>query len=78
MKADVYPLIFLGKDAFSIVPLRANMATGSVPASVAVVYPKVTETDPHGQRGIMSWSMYHASIITNDFAVLRVCVAATA
>lgn len=78
VKADVYPLIFLGKDAFSIVPLRANMATGSVPASVAVVYPKVTETDPHGQRGILSWKMYHAAIITQDFGVLRAEVAATA
>jgi N4-gp56 family major capsid protein len=76
--ADVYPLLFLGKDAFSIVPLRGNTATGSAPASVAVVYPKVTETDPHGQRGIMSWKMYHAAVITNPFALLRFEAAATA
>jgi len=76
--ADVYPLLFLGKDAFSIVPLRANGATSSVPASVSVVYPKVTETDPLGQRGIISWKMYHAAVISNDFALLRTEVAATA
>src|SRR3990167_1462516 len=66
--ADVYPLIFLAKDAFSIIPLRANTNTGSVSASMAVVYPKATETDPLGQRGIISWKLYHAALITNQFA----------
>jgi N4-gp56 family major capsid protein len=74
----VYPLIFLAKDAFSIIPLRANTNTGSVPASMAVVYPKATETDPLGQRGIISWKFLHASLITNQFAVIRGEVAATA
>lgn len=77
-KADVYPLIFLGKDAFNIIPLRANMANGSVPASMAVVYPKPTETDPHGQRGIISWKMYHAAVISQPFGVIVGEVAATA
>lgn len=76
--ADVYPLIFLSKDAFSVIPLRANTNTGSVSASMAVVYPKATETDPLGQRGIISWKMYHASLITNAFGVIRGEVAATA
>lgn len=78
VKADVYPLIFLAKDAFSVIPLRANTSTGSVPASMAVVYPKPTETDPLGQRGIISWKMYHASLITQPFGVIRAEVAATA
>ena len=78
VKADVYPILILGKDAFSIVPLRANTGTSSVPASVAVVYPKATETDPMGQRGVMSWKMYHAALITQDYALLRLEVAATA
>lgn len=78
VKADVYPLIFLAKDAFSVIPLRANTNTGSVPASMAVVYPKPTETDPLGQRGIISWKMYHASLITQPFGVIRGEVAATA
>lgn len=76
--ADVYPLIFLAKDAFSVIPLRANTNTGSVPATMAVVYPKPTETDPLGQRGIVSWKMYHASLITQPFGVVRGEVAATA
>lgn len=77
VKADVYPLIFLAKDAFSVIPLRANTNTGSVPAKMAVVYPKPTETDPLGQRGIISWSMMHASLITQPFGVIRGEVAAT-
>lgn len=76
--ADVYPLIFLAKDSFSVVPLRANTATGSVPATMAVVYPKATETDPLAQRGIVSWKMYHAAVVTNAFGVVRGEVAATA
>lgn len=77
-KADVYPIIVLGKDAFSIIPLRANMSNGSVPASMAVVYPKPTETDPLGQRGIISWKMYHASLVTQPFGVIVIESAATA
>ena len=33
VNADVYPIIILGKDAFSIVPLRANTGTSSAPAT---------------------------------------------
>lgn len=76
--ADVYPVLILGKDAFNIVPMRANSSTKEVPASVAVVYPKATETDPLGQRGVISWKMYHASVICNEYALLRAEVAATA
>ena len=76
--ADVYPVLILGKDAFSIVPMRANSSTKEVPASVAVVYPKATETDPLGQRGVISWKMYHASVITNEYSMLRLEAAATA
>ena len=72
-KADVYPVLFLAKEAFSIVPLRGMEA-----AEVGVVYPKKTETDPLGQRGNVSWKMYHAAIITNDFNLVRGEVAATA
>ncbi len=78
VSADVYPMIFLSKDAFSIIPLRANTVTGSVPASMAVVYPKATETDPLGQRGTISWKMYHAALVTNQYGVLVAELAATA
>jgi len=76
--ADVYPLILLGKDAFNVIPLRASVANASVPASMAVVYPKPTETDPHGQRGIVSYKFHHASVISQPFGVLVGEVAATA
>jgi len=71
--ADVYPILFLGKEAFSIIPLRGKEA-----AMMSVVYPKASESDPLGQRGVVSWKMYHAAIITNDFNIIRGEVAATA
>lgn len=78
VSADVYPIIVLSKEAFSVIPLRANTSTGSVPASMAVVYPKATETDPLGQRGTISWKMYHAGLITNLYGVQVIEAAATA
>jgi N4-gp56 family major capsid protein len=72
-KADVYPLIFLGKNAFSVIPLR-----NSNTAQMYVVYPKATESDPLAQRGTVGYKFYHASIITNDYALCRGEVAATA
>lgn len=72
-KADVYPLLFLGKNAFSIIPLRGMNA-----AQMYVVYPKATETDPLAQRGTIGYKYYTASLITNDYALVRGEVAATA
>lgn len=70
--ADVYPMIALGKEAFSIVPLR-----GASAAQMYVVYPKATETDPLAQRGTIGYKFYHAAVITNEFNLLRMEVAAT-
>jgi len=71
--ADVYPMITLAKEAFSIIPLR-----GANVAQMYVVYPKATETDPLAQRGTIGYKFYHASIITNEFNLVRMEVAATA
>lgn len=73
VKADVYPLLFLGKNAFSVIPLR-----GASAAQMYVVYPKATETDPLAQRGTIGYKYYHASLITSDYALIRGEVAATA
>ena len=71
--ADVYPLIFLGKDAFSLIPMR-----GSNTAQMYVAYPKASESDPLAQRGTIGYKFYHSSLITNDYAMVRAEVAATA
>lgn len=71
--ADVYPMITLAKEAFSIIPLR-----GSNVAQMYVVYPKATNVDPLAQRGTIGYKFYHASIITNEFNLVRMEVAATA
>lgn len=70
--ADVYPLLFLGKDAFSIIPLR-----GMNVAQMFVVYPKASESDPLAQRGTVGYKFYHAAIITNDAHLVRGEVAAS-
>lgn len=71
--ADVYPMIVLAKEAFSVVPLR-----GSNSAQMYVVYPKATESDPLAQRGTIGYKFYHAALITNEFNLVRLEVAATA
>jgi N4-gp56 family major capsid protein len=78
--ADVYPVIYVAKDSYGIVPLR-GMARGNRmsmnAATISVVQPKVTETDPLAQRGIASWKVWTETVILNDFGVIRAEVAAT-
>lgn len=70
--ADVYPMIFLAKDAFSTIALR-----GMNVAQMYVSYPKATESDPLAQRGTVGYKFYHAAIITQDAFVIRAEVAAS-
>ena len=70
--ADVYPVIFLSKDAYGIVPLKGKSAM-----SLMVVNPKAAPGDPLGQRGTIGWKMMQNSVILNDLWLVRVEVAAT-
>lgn len=71
--ADVYPVIYLARDAFGTVPLK-----GMQSASVTVVQPKPTETDPLAQRGTAGWKAWHATVILQDAFMVRAEVAVTA
>lgn len=73
--ADVYPIIFMGKGACTVVPLRGGRSAQNM--QVNVKNPEVTETDPHAQRGIISYKFWHAACVTNPFALIRGEVAAT-
>ncbi|MDN7541961.1 N4-gp56 family major capsid protein [Burkholderia cenocepacia] len=71
--ADVYPVLYLGRDAFGIVPLKGKDSL--VPM---VVNPKPAAGDPLAQRGTVGWKAMTAAVILNDCWMARLEVAATA
>jgi len=71
--ADVYPILFLGADAYGIVALKGMFAITPM-----VVNPKPTDSDPLAQRGSVGWKTLQTCVILNDAWMLRVEVAATA
>lgn len=70
---DVYPIIYLARDAFGTVPLKGYQSV-----SIMVVMPKATETDPLAQRGTAGWKTWHGTVILQDAFMVRAEVAATA
>ena len=71
--ADVYPIIYFGRDAYGIVPLK-----GKSSMTPLVVNPKPSSGDPLGQRGTVGWKLYTATVILQDAFMARLEVAATA
>ncbi|WP_105133478.1 N4-gp56 family major capsid protein [Burkholderia sp. BE12] len=71
--ADVYPVLYLGRDAFGIVPLKGKDSL--VPM---VVNPKPAAGDPLAQRGTVGWKAMTAAVILNDCWMARLEVSATA
>jgi N4-gp56 family major capsid protein len=72
-QADVYPILFLGRNAYGIVPLKGPNAI--IPM---VVNPKPSDSDPLGQRGHVSWKSMQKAVILNDAYMVRAEVAVTA
>ena len=71
--ADVYPLVVLAKDAFSVVPLQGKDAV-----DISVQQPnKKTKSDPLGQRGSVAWTAWDACVILQESFVACLEVAAT-
>jgi N4-gp56 family major capsid protein len=71
--ADVYPTLFIARDAYGIVPLKGKDALTPM-----VVNPKPAAGDPLAQRGTVGWKAYQATVILNDSFMVRCEVAATA
>lgn len=73
-KADVYPLVILGQDAFAATPLK-----GMDSARVAVKNPKMGESyeDPLGQRGFLAWKMWYSAARLNEAWMVRIEAAAS-
>lgn len=70
--ADVYPVIYIARDAYGVVVLR-----GMNVAQIMVVTPKPTESDPLAQRGTAGWKLWNATVILQDAFLVRAEVAAT-
>lgn len=71
--ADVYPILYIARDAYGIVPLK-----GQNSLTPMVVNPKPSDSDPLGQRGHVSWKAMQNAVILNDLWMARLEVAATA
>lgn len=71
--ADVYPILFLARDAYGLVPLK-----GKDSITPMVVSPKPSDSDPMAQRGHVAWKAMTTTIILNDSFMVRGEVACTA
>lgn len=71
--ADVYPILYLARDAFGIVPLK-----GKDSLTPMVVNPKPAPGDALGQRGTVGWKAMTTCLILQDAFMYRLEVAATA
>lgn len=69
-EADVYPVLYLAKDAYGIVPLK-----GKDSLTIMVVNPKPAAGDPLGQRGTAGWKTMQTAVILNDAWLARLEVA---
>lgn len=72
VSADVYPVVYLGRDAYGIVALKGINAITPM-----VVNPKPSDSDPLAQRGHVGWKAMQAAVILNDAWMIRAEVAAT-
>lgn len=69
---NVYPVLYLGTDAWATVPLKGKSAITPI-----VVNPKPVQGDELGQRGSVGWKTYNAAVILNDAWMARGEVAVT-
>ncbi|WP_420588232.1 N4-gp56 family major capsid protein [Bacterioplanoides sp.] len=69
-KADVYPILYVAKDAYGIIPLKGEGAVRPM-----VVNPKPSDSDPLAQRGHAGWKAYQTACILNDAWMVRAEVA---
>lgn len=71
--ADVYPILYIARDAYGIVPLK-----GKDSITPMVVNPKPAPGDPLAQRGTVGWKAWQSAVILQDAFLVRAEAAATA
>lgn len=59
--ADVYPVLYLGRDAYGIIALKGQYAVTPM-----VVNPKPSDSDPLAQRGSCSWKAMQTCVINHQ------------
>lgn len=64
--ADVYPVFFLARNAYGIVPLK-----GGDSITPMVVNPKPVSGDPLAQRGTVGWKAWQSAVILQDAYFVR-------
>ncbi|MCH8505363.1 MAG: N4-gp56 family major capsid protein [Ectothiorhodospiraceae bacterium] len=70
--ADVYPVLYIARDSYGIVPLK-----GKTSLTPMVVNPKPSDSDPLAQRGHVGWKSMQTAVILNDMWMARAEVAVT-
>ena len=76
--ADVYPILYLGKNAFAVTPFAAQKGQGNSPVSIMALNPNTPRGgDPLGQRGSLGWKAYRTAEILYDMWMARAEVAVT-
>jgi N4-gp56 family major capsid protein len=71
--ADVYPVIFLGRDAYGIVALKGQYAVTPM-----VTNAKPSDSDPLAQRSHVGWKSMQTCVILNDLWLVIVEAAVVA
>jgi N4-gp56 family major capsid protein len=59
--ADVYPVMYFGKDAYGIIALKGQYAITPI-----VINPSPSKSDQLGQRGSVGWKTMQGTVILND------------
>jgi N4-gp56 family major capsid protein len=71
--ADVYPVMYFGKNSWAKVALRG---AGAISPTIIPVGQK-TKDDPLGQRGYVGWKTYWAALVLNQLWMCRLECAST-
>lgn len=74
VKADVYPIIIVAKNAFAHVPLKGKNA---ITPFVRNPDQNIDSNNPMGQWGFVSWKMWNSNAILNQLWMIRLEVAVT-
>lgn len=72
--ADIYSVLFIGKESYGSVPLRGQ---GAISPTIVPVS-KIDKSDPLGQRGYVGSKFWHLTLILNQLWLARLEVAVTA
>lgn len=70
---DVYPLVYIAKESYGLVPLK-----GAGAIHPTVLNPgTVSKSDPLGQRGYVGWKTWFVAVVLNQAWLVRAEVGAT-